>query len=142
VVFRIYSISRPTIVVNLDFANDTLPYECVINVCDLISVTDAMDTFNLGPNGGTYEIFFWLNFLVSIQWRESIADEERRNNVGLSLTDGTKVIQSINDLIPLYEGCSPSYYRFNVLFRIFRNEYRLAPRKITTVYGSRLLLYY
>ena len=64
---------RTTIVINLDFANDTLPYECAINVCDLISVTDVMDTFNLGPNGGMYmtfySSFFKLNIVISIYIR-------------------------------------------------------------------------
>ncbi len=46
------SFCRPTIAVNLDFANDDLPYECAVNVFDLISLSDAMEAFELGPNGG------------------------------------------------------------------------------------------
>lgn len=42
----------PTVVVNLDFANDRLPYECAVNVIDLISLTDVMEAYELGPNGG------------------------------------------------------------------------------------------
>jgi GPN-loop GTPase len=38
-------------VVNLDPANDVLPYDCDIDVCELISCADVMDAFGLGPNG-------------------------------------------------------------------------------------------
>ncbi len=43
---------RPTAIVNLDPANDALPYECAVNVFDLISLSDVMDAYELGPNGG------------------------------------------------------------------------------------------
>ncbi len=39
-------------VVNLDFANDALPYDAAVNVSDLINLTDVMEAFGLGPNGG------------------------------------------------------------------------------------------
>ncbi len=42
--------------VNLDFANDTLPYEAAINVADLITLSDAMEAFELGPNGGAWRV--------------------------------------------------------------------------------------
>ncbi len=42
----------PTIAVNLDFANDRLPYDCAVNVFDLISLSDVMEAYELGPNGG------------------------------------------------------------------------------------------
>lgn len=37
--------------VNLDPANDNIPYDCVINVADLLSHAEAMERFGLGPNG-------------------------------------------------------------------------------------------
>ena len=37
---------------NLDPANELLPYECAINVTSLISLPDVADEYNLGPNGG------------------------------------------------------------------------------------------
>jgi GTPase SAR1 family protein len=36
----------------LDPANDALPYECAVDVSDLITLTDVMAEFDLGPNGG------------------------------------------------------------------------------------------
>ena len=43
---------RPTVVINLDPANEALPYEAAASVTDLISLTDVMDEYGLGPNGG------------------------------------------------------------------------------------------
>ena len=39
-------------VINLDPANDTLPYECSLDVAELVTLTDVMDNLKLGPNGG------------------------------------------------------------------------------------------
>lgn len=39
--------------VNLDPGNDLLPYECAVDVMELIRLEDAMEEFNLGPNGRT-----------------------------------------------------------------------------------------
>lgn len=47
---------RPAAVVNLDPANDTLPYECAVDVCDLICMTDVAEAFDLGPNGGVVRV--------------------------------------------------------------------------------------
>ena len=46
------SAGRETVVVNLDPGNDLLPYECAVDVMELIRLEDAMDEFDLGPNGG------------------------------------------------------------------------------------------
>lgn len=37
---------------NLDPANDVLPYECGVNIFDLVSLEDVAEAYNLGPNGG------------------------------------------------------------------------------------------
>lgn len=43
---------RQVAVVNLDPANDNLPYDCKIDISTLISLSDVMDNLKLGPNGG------------------------------------------------------------------------------------------
>ncbi|CAM6089107.1 unnamed protein product [Calypogeia fissa] len=43
---------RKTAVVNLDPANDILPYECAVNIEELIKLEDVMAEHGLGPNGG------------------------------------------------------------------------------------------
>ena len=39
-------------VVNLDPANDTLPYKCGIDIRKLVNLEDVMERLKLGPNGG------------------------------------------------------------------------------------------
>ena len=45
-------IGRTVSVINLDPANDSLPYDCAIDVRDLVSLEEVMQRFALGPNGG------------------------------------------------------------------------------------------
>ncbi|KAK9693640.1 hypothetical protein K7432_013812 [Basidiobolus ranarum] len=46
------ALGRKVAIVNLDPANDFVPYKCDINIADLITLEDAMENLNLGPNGG------------------------------------------------------------------------------------------
>lgn len=46
------SFGREVAVINLDPANDILPYKVDIDISDLITITDVMENLRLGPNGG------------------------------------------------------------------------------------------
>lgn len=46
------SLGRNSVTINLDPANDYIPYECDINIFELITLENAMEAFSLGPNGG------------------------------------------------------------------------------------------
>ncbi|KAK8961940.1 hypothetical protein KSP40_PGU001634 [Platanthera guangdongensis] len=57
---------RKVAVVNLDPANDTLPYECAINIEGLIKLGDATAEHSLGPNGG---LIYCMGYLEkNIDW--------------------------------------------------------------------------
>jgi GPN-loop GTPase len=45
-------LGRTCDVINLDFANDHVPYETSIDVRDLVELDKVMDELDLGPNGG------------------------------------------------------------------------------------------
>ncbi|KAH6938656.1 hypothetical protein HPB50_011592 [Hyalomma asiaticum] len=45
------AIGRPVAVVNLDPANDVLPYEATVDIKELVELCDVMDLHALGPNG-------------------------------------------------------------------------------------------
>ncbi|NWI67444.1 GPN2 GTPase, partial [Todus mexicanus] len=45
-------IGRKVTVVNLDPANDTMPYQCGVDIAELITLPDVMENLKLGPNGG------------------------------------------------------------------------------------------
>lgn len=57
---------RKVAIVNLDPANEHIPYPCAVNVADLITLDDTMQELGLGPNGG---IMFCLEYLLeNIDW--------------------------------------------------------------------------
>lgn len=59
---------RPGFVVNLDPAAESLSYEPTIDIRDLITLKDAMEEMNLGPNGG---LMFCMEYLLeNIDWLE------------------------------------------------------------------------
>ncbi|EES06957.1 GPN-loop GTPase 2 [Sorghum bicolor] len=61
-------LGRKVAVVNLDPANDALPYECAINIEDLIKLSDVMAEHSLGPNGG---LVYCMDYLEkNIDWLE------------------------------------------------------------------------
>jgi hypothetical protein len=45
-------LGRRVAIVNLDPANDALPYECAVDIRDLISLEEVQQEEGLGPNGG------------------------------------------------------------------------------------------
>ena len=60
------SLGRKVSVVNLDPANEALPYECAVDVAELITLQDAMEKLKLGPNGG---LVYCMEFLESnMEW--------------------------------------------------------------------------
>ncbi|KIK00406.1 hypothetical protein K443DRAFT_679206 [Laccaria amethystina LaAM-08-1] len=46
------ALSRPLSIVNLDPANDNIPYPCAVDLSSLITLKDVMEEHGLGPNGG------------------------------------------------------------------------------------------
>jgi GTPase SAR1 family protein len=46
------ALNRPISIVNLDPANDNIPYPCAIDIASLITLQDVMSEHGLGPNGG------------------------------------------------------------------------------------------
>ncbi|CAE6443015.1 unnamed protein product [Rhizoctonia solani] len=62
------ALQRPIAVVNLDPANDHVPYKCDIDIASLISLQDAMDEHGLGPNGGMLYCMEYLE--ANFDWLE------------------------------------------------------------------------
>ncbi|KAI0465320.1 hypothetical protein LJB42_000550 [Komagataella kurtzmanii] len=59
------SIGRYSMIINLDPANDQLPYDVTIDIRDYITLEEIMDETNLGPNGGL--VFAMQTFKESIE---------------------------------------------------------------------------
>ncbi|KAG7095813.1 hypothetical protein E1B28_006513 [Marasmius oreades] len=62
------ALNRPISVVNLDPANETIPYPCAIDISSLVTLKDVMEEHGLGPNGG---MLYCLEYLeVNQDWLE------------------------------------------------------------------------
>ncbi|XP_049517817.1 GPN-loop GTPase 2 isoform X2 [Dermacentor silvarum] len=60
------AIGRRVAVVNLDPANDVLPYEAAVDISGLVELRDVMDSLKLGPNGG---LVYCMEYLESnLEW--------------------------------------------------------------------------
>lgn len=62
------ALGRRCEIINLDFANDTLPYDVSVDVRDLVSLEVVMEEFKLGPNGG---LVYCMEYLLEhVDWLE------------------------------------------------------------------------
>lgn len=62
-------LGRDVAIINLDPANDSLPYKCALDISDLVTLSDVMDTLKLGPNGG---LLYCMEYLEkNIDWFET-----------------------------------------------------------------------
>lgn len=53
-------------VVNLDPANERLPYPCAVDVSELVALQDVMESLALGPNGG---LLYCMEYLeANLDW--------------------------------------------------------------------------
>ncbi|CAE7368142.1 GPN2, partial [Symbiodinium sp. KB8] len=60
------ALKRPRTLINLDPANDDLPYDCDIDIRELVSVEDVMSELDLGPNGALLYAMEYIE--VNIDW--------------------------------------------------------------------------
>nr|XP_032829297.1 GPN-loop GTPase 2 [Petromyzon marinus] len=59
-------LGRPVAVINLDPANDSLPYSCAVDISELVTLSDVMDTLKLGPNGS---LIYCMEYLeANVDW--------------------------------------------------------------------------
>ncbi|KAF8334490.1 hypothetical protein F5887DRAFT_870552, partial [Amanita rubescens] len=61
-------LNRPISIVNLDPANENIPYPCDIDISSLITLKDATDAHGLGPNGGMLYCMEYLE--ANFDWLE------------------------------------------------------------------------
>ena len=63
------AMGRKVSVINLDPANDSLPYKCAADISNLVALSDVMDLLKLGPNGG---LLYCMEYLEkNIDWLQN-----------------------------------------------------------------------
>ncbi|NWX06771.1 GPN2 GTPase, partial [Caloenas nicobarica] len=59
-------IGRQVTVVNLDPANEAVPYACAVDIAELVTLPDVMENLRLGPNGG---LIYCMEYLeANLDW--------------------------------------------------------------------------
>jgi len=99
--------------VNLDPANDSLPYNCSIDISDLITLSDVMDLLNLGPNGS---LVYCMEYLErNVDWlQQKLQSSDLKDHYLLFDCPGQVELYTHNDCIR------------QVFSRLSRDGYRLA----------------
>lgn len=68
-------LGRKVLVVNMDPANEGLPYTCEVDVSELVTLDDVMEGLKLGPNGG---LLYCMEYLqANMDWLENKLKKHR-----------------------------------------------------------------
>ncbi|KAG5417702.1 hypothetical protein I9W82_005338 [Candida metapsilosis] len=97
------AIGRKSSIINLDPANDRLPYPCDLDIRDYIELEDVMNELNLGPNGG---LMFAMESLIT-------------NGIDLFLAKVKKLIDERSYLLFDCPGQIELFTHHNALHKIF-----------------------
>ncbi|KAM4581576.1 GPN-loop GTPase 2 [Odontesthes bonariensis] len=63
------SLGRKVVVVNMDPANEGIPYSCGVDISELVTLDDVMDSLKLGPNGG---LLYCMEYVeANLDWLEN-----------------------------------------------------------------------
>ena len=62
------ALGRPISIVNLDPANENIPYPCTLDISSLVTLEDVMQEQGLGPNGGMLYCMEYLE--ANFDWLE------------------------------------------------------------------------
>lgn len=61
-------LGRKVVVVNMDPANEGIPYLCAVDVSELVTLDDVMEGLKLGPNGG---LLYCMEYVeANLDWLE------------------------------------------------------------------------
>ncbi|XP_038567736.1 GPN-loop GTPase 2 [Micropterus salmoides] len=62
-------LGRKVVVVNMDPANEGLPYSCAVDISQLVTLDDVMEGLKLGPNGG---LLYCMEYVeANLDWLEN-----------------------------------------------------------------------
>ena len=62
-------LGRKVVVVNMDPANERMPYTCAVDISELVTLEDVMEGLKLGPNGG---LLYCMEYLeANLDWLEA-----------------------------------------------------------------------
>ncbi|PVG03256.1 hypothetical protein CPB86DRAFT_749443 [Serendipita vermifera] len=120
------ALQRPIAIVNLDPANDNLPYPCEISISSLITLQDAMEEFGLGPNGAMLYCIEYLeqNFDWLLEKLKALGGGGNRNDE----------VYVVFDLPGQVELSTNHESLKNIVDRLLKHDFRLAAVNLCDVH--------
>ncbi|CAG8638410.1 10321_t:CDS:2 [Acaulospora colombiana] len=120
------ALQRPIAIVNLDPANDNLPYPCEISISSLITLQDAMEEFGLGPNGA---MLYCIEYLEqNFDW---LLEKLKALGGGGSQNDEVYVMFDLPGQVELSTNHESLK---NIVDRLLKNDFRLAAVNLCDVH--------
>ena len=118
------ALNRPISIVNLDPANDNIPYPCAIDIASLVTLQDAMSEHGLGPNGGMLYCMEYLE--ANYDWLEDRLEElGKEAYVLFDLPGQVELSTNHNSLKRIIGRLGKSGFRVCVVFNLTpRTAYR------------------
>lgn len=107
------ALNRPVSVVNLDPANDSIPYPCAIDISSLITLQDAMDEHGLGPNGAMLYCMEYLE--ANYDWLEDRLTELGKDSYVLFDLPGQVELSTNHESVK------------NIVTKLTKNAFRVCP---------------
>lgn len=115
------ALNRPISIVNLDPANDNIPYPCAIDIASLITLQDAMSEHGLGPNGGMLYCMEYLE--ANYDWLEDrLGELGKEAYVLFDLPGQVELSTNHNSLKRIIEKLGKNGFRVCVVFNL-RSEW-------------------
>jgi GPN-loop GTPase len=116
------SLNRPISIVNLDPANDNIPYPCALDISELITLRDVMNEYKLGPNGG---LIYCMEYLeANYDWlEEKLSELGKDAYVVFDLPGQVELSTNHDSLKRIVERLTKSGFR--VRTSIFQNCFTL-----------------
>ncbi|OCH86015.1 cytoplasmic protein [Obba rivulosa] len=106
------ALNRPIAIVNLDPANDNIPYPCAVDISSLITLEDVMQEHGLGPNGGMLYCMEYLE--ANYDWLEDRLKELGNDTYVLFDLPGQVELSTNHDSVK------------NIVHKLAKSGYRLA----------------
>ena len=115
---------RPAVFVNLDPANDVVPYEADVDVRDLVSLERVMEEMDLGPNGALVYCMEYLE--ANVDWLyASLAEAAKRVDADAALR---------TNKVNLTDKCC--YFVFDMPGQVELGTHHAATARLTSLLSS------
>lgn len=115
------SLGRKVAIVNIDPANDVLPYQAAVDIASLIRLEEVMETLKLGPNGGLVYCMEYLE--ANLDWLLSKLDTLSGHYILIDCPGQVSFASTLDHVrvlvIARYHG--PSQVRFVVGYFVYTN---------------------